>query len=71
MENKIEFLESYLAWVNDNRLDPPSFSPEEYSEYLSNIKNKELLEQIFEVVNSDTSSSKAIDSILLLLKDYK
>ena len=71
MEDKIKFIEDYLMWVNENKLDPPTFSPEEYSKHLRDIKNSQLLDLIFDIANSETSSSKAIDSILLILKDYK
>lgn len=69
MEDKIKFIEDYLMWVNENKLDPPTFSPEEYSEHLRSIKNQELIQAIVEVVHSDASSSKVIDSILLILQD--
>lgn len=34
MEKEIQFTKDYLDWVNDLRLDPPSYSPDEYAEHL-------------------------------------
>ena len=69
MEDKIKFIEDYLMWVNENKLDPPTFSPEEYASHLRFIKHQEMLQAISDVVHSDASSSKIVDSILLILQD--
>lgn len=71
MENKIEFLESYLAWVNDNRLDPPTFSPEEYALHLRNISNQELLDAMVALVNENEDADKIIESMMVALGDSR
>jgi hypothetical protein len=69
MHDNIKFVEDYLLWVNNNKLDPPTFSPEEYASHLRSIKNHELLQAIVEVVHSKENADKIIDAILLILQD--
>jgi len=69
MESKIKFVEDYLQWVNDNKLDPPKFSPEEYSLYLNYLNNQEILDEIIKVINSGEDATKLIQSITILLKN--
>ena len=69
MKNKIKFIEDYLQWVNDNKLDPPTFSPEEYHVHLNNIKNQELIDEIILLIESSADAKKTIDSIILILKN--
>jgi len=71
MQNKIEFLENYLAWVNDNRLDPPTFSPEEYAVHLRNISNQELLDAMVALVNENEDADKIIESMMIALGDVR
>jgi len=68
MQNKIEFLENYLAWVNDNRLDPPSFSPEEYALHLRNISNQDLLDAMVAMVEKVEDADKIIEFMLIALE---
>ncbi len=69
MLENIKFVEEYLIWVNDNKLDPPKFTPEEYASHLRSIKNEELLQAIVQVVHSKENADKIIDAILFILQD--
>lgn len=71
MQNKIEFLENYLAWVNDNRLDPPTFSPEEYAIHLRNISNQELIDAMVEMVEKVKDADKIIEFMLISLDNVR
>lgn len=39
----IKQLEDYNQWRIDNRLNPPTYSPQEYAEYVENQKNKSII----------------------------
>ena len=69
MLENIKFVEDYLLWVNNNKLDPPTFSPEEYASHLRSIKNEELLQAIVQIVHSKQNADKIIDGILTVLQD--
>jgi len=69
MDKQIEFVENYLQWVNDNKLDPPKFSPEEYAFYLNNLNNQKLIDEIIKVIDSGEDATKLIDSITVILKN--
>lgn len=39
----IKQLEEYNQWRIDNRLNPPTYSPQEYAEYIENQKNRDII----------------------------
>jgi hypothetical protein len=67
MQDKIQFIENYLAWVNDNKLDPPTFSPEEYAIHLRNISNQELLDSMVALVQNNEDADKILESMMIAL----
>ena len=67
MQDKIQFIENYLAWVNDNKLDPPTFSPEEYAIYLRNISNQKLLDSMVALVQENEDADKILESMMIAL----
>lgn len=71
MKDKVKFVEEYLQWVNDNRLDPPAFTAEDYAQHLKNISNQELIDAIVEVVKTQKDPIEIVDSIFTILKDYE
>jgi hypothetical protein len=71
MQNKIEFIESYLTWVNDNKLDPPTFSPEEYAVHLRNISNEKLIDAMVVLVNQNEDADKIIEAMMIALGDMR
>lgn len=50
-ENEIKFLENYIDWVNSRKLDPPTHSPAEYAEHLTNMRNAEIVDRALEMIN--------------------
>lgn len=50
-DNEIKFLENYIDWVNSRKLDPPTYSPAEYAEHLTNMRNAEIVEKALEMLN--------------------
>ena len=71
MDNKIQFIQNYLTWVNDNKLDPPTFSPEEYEVHLRNVSNQQLLDAMVELVLQNEDADKIIEAMMLALADVK
>lgn len=51
-QKEIQFLEKYIDWANSRKLDPPTHSPAEYAEHLTNIRNAEIVDRALEMVNS-------------------
>lgn len=69
----IQLLEDYNRWVVDNKLNPPTYSPQEYALYLEAEQAKKNLSRAIEMVekyNMGTQwSPQMLDSLLRILKD--
>lgn len=51
-KSKIDFLENYVEWANERKLFPPTHSPTEYAEHLSNLRNYEIIEKALEMIGT-------------------
>lgn len=70
----IDLLEEYNRWVIDNKLNPPSYSPQEYAMYLeaesAKKQNAKAIETIEYYLQSGTMwAPEMIEKLLRILKD--
>lgn len=70
----IGLLEEYNRWVIDSRLNPPSYSPQEYALYLESEVAKRQLAKAREMVEFYTTgptiwSSEMLESLLRILRN--
>jgi hypothetical protein len=74
-EIDLSLLEKYNQWTIDQRLSPPTFSPEEYAHHVSNELAKLRVAKAIEFIeayNMGTVWEPAmIDSLLEILKNAK
>jgi hypothetical protein len=47
----IDLLEEYNGWVIENKLNPPTYSPQEYAKYLELKQAKDLLAKVREYIS--------------------
>ena len=70
----IQLLEDYNRWVVDNKLNPPTYSPQEYAIYLESEKAKEQLAKAVEMVEYYSTGNtpwgkEVVSKLLRILKD--
>jgi hypothetical protein len=69
----IGLLEEYNRWVVDNKLNPPTYSPQEYALYLESEVAKRQLAKAIEMVekyNIGTQwSPEMLDSLLRIMRN--
>jgi hypothetical protein len=70
----IQLLEDYNRWVVDNKLNPPTYSPQEYAIYLEAEKAKEQLVKAIDMIEYYLQSGtvwapEMVEKLLRILKD--
>lgn len=70
----IDLLEEYNRWVVDNKLNPPTYSPQEYAIYLESEKAKVQLAKAVEMVEYYSTGNtpwgaEVVSKLLRILKD--
>jgi len=70
-DSSLELLEDFLKWRNEQRLDPPTFSPKEYLMYLQNQKNSAILDEVKALIEKhkdDAKNNALIKSLLYIVE---
>ena len=70
----IQLLEDYNRWVVDNKLNPPTYSPQEYALYLEAEQAKKTLANAIEMVEYYSQGNtpwgdEVVSKLLRILKD--
>jgi hypothetical protein len=70
----IQLLEDYNRWVVDNKLNPPTYSPQEYAIHLESEKAKVQLAKAVEMVEYYSTGNtpwgaEVVSKLLRILKD--
>ncbi len=70
----IQLLEDYNKWVVDNKLNPPTYSPQEYALYLESEQAKKILADAIEMVEYYSTGNTpwgtdVVSKLLRILKD--
>jgi hypothetical protein len=61
----IDLLEEYNGWVIENKLNPPTYSPQEYAKYLELKQAKDLLAKIRDYI-SDAVEERVLSGLEVL-----
>lgn len=73
----IGLLEEYNRWVIDNKLNPPTYSPQEYAMYLEAERSKKIVAEAIEMVEFYTQDKVTpwhpdmLERLLRILRDEK
>ena len=70
----IQLLEDYNRWVVDNKLNPPTYSPQEYALHLESEQAKKTLANAIEMVEYYSTGNtpwgtEVVSKLLRILKD--
>lgn len=69
----ISLIEDYNRWVVENKINPPTFSPAEYAQYIENIKRKQAVDEVIEKIEfynkGPNWTKEMVDSILRILRN--
>jgi hypothetical protein len=70
----IQLLEDYNRWVVDNKLNPPTYSPQEYALHLESEQAKKTLANAIEMVQYYSTGNtpwgaEVVSKLLRILKD--
>jgi hypothetical protein len=70
----IQLLEDYNRWVVDNKLNPPTYSPQEYALHLESEQAKRTLADAIEMVEYYSTGNtpwgaEVVSKLLRILKD--
>lgn len=56
----IELINGYVAWKRDKDLYPPKWTPEEYAEYIKQMRAVEGVYQINEILEEGSSDYESV-----------